>query len=194
LTRGATLRYLARITHYLRRWAMNRFPCNTARKPSGLLMPSFLRRSAAGIVAAFAMGALCVSLPAWGALYKWTDASGHVVYSDQPPPGDVKVETISGPPPPANPNAARELANKELDIKKQQSLSADNAKKAGQQRADVERLAASCRDSRAEVTRLSADQVLLYSVNEKGETVFMSDADRRKRRDTLETFIKGNCR
>jgi len=40
---------------------------------------------------------------------------------------------------------------------------------------------------------LSADQVLLYSVNEKGETVFMNDADRRRRRESLEAHLKANC-
>ena len=51
------------------------------------------------------------------ALYKWTDASGRIVYSDQPPPGNVKSEILKGPPPPANPNAVKDLANKELEYK-----------------------------------------------------------------------------
>jgi hypothetical protein len=115
------------------------------------------------------------------------------VYSDQPPPGHVKVDTIAGPPPPSNPNAAKELAGKEAESRKQQQEAAANAKKAGQQRADAERRSESCRDSRAELTRLSADQILLYSINEKGETVFMNDSDRRRRRETLESYIKSNC-
>ena len=59
--------------------------------------------------------------PVAAALYKWTDANGRVVYSDQPPPGNVKVDTLAGPPPPANPNAVKELASKEADAKKQQA-------------------------------------------------------------------------
>jgi hypothetical protein len=43
--------------------------------------------------------ALClVILPAWADLYKWTDESGKVHYSDQPPPGDVKKSEAIKPP------------------------------------------------------------------------------------------------
>jgi hypothetical protein len=151
------------------------------------------RRSAAAAVLGALVVTLCAAMPASAALYKWTDANGVVVYSDQPPPGNVKVETLAGPPPPANPNAAKELANKELDQKKQQTATADTAKKAAQQRADAERLADSCRDARTELTSLSADQVLLYSINEKGEQVMMNDADRKRRRLAVENYLKASC-
>lgn len=144
------------------------------------------------IATALAIAAL-VALPAQAALYKWIDASGRVVYSDQPPPGDVKVETIAGPAPPANPNAVKDLANKEMDTKKQAQEAAANAKKAMAQRADAEKRGDACREARAELSRLAADQVLLYSVNEKGEPVMMNDAERRRRRENTELFLKSNC-
>jgi len=145
------------------------------------------------LAVAMVLGALCVAQPASAALYKWVDANGRVVYSDQPPTGDIKVETISGPPPPSNPNAPQDLANKQLDIKKQQTEAAANAKKAQAQRADVERRVDACKEARAEVARMAADQVLLYTINEKGEQVFMNDADRKRRREAAELFVKGNC-
>ena len=171
---------------------MNRSLCSSRR--AGAKEPwSGLRYAAVPVVLAVVLGTLGAAVPAWGALYKWTDANGRVVYSDQPPPGNVKVDRIAGPPPPANPNAAKELAGKEAESKKLQLEAAANAKKEGQQRADVEKRADVCRDARAELTRLAADQVLLYSVNEKGETVFMNDADRRRRSESLDTFLKSNC-
>ncbi len=69
-----------------------------------------------GGVSSLAAALAIVALPAAAALYKWTDANGRVIYSDQPPPGNVKVESINAPPPPANPNAAKELAAKEADL------------------------------------------------------------------------------
>ncbi len=90
------------------------------------------------LAVAFVLAAFCAAQPALGALYKWVDSNGRVVYSDQPPTGDVKVETISGPPPPANPNAPQELANKQMESRKQQTEAAASAKKAVQQRADAE--------------------------------------------------------
>jgi hypothetical protein len=172
---------------------MNRSPCSIRRERAMERKPGHVRFSAVPVAIAFVLGTFCTTLPAWAALYKWTDANGRVVYSDQPPPGNVKVDTIAGPPPPSNPNAAKELAGKEAESRKQQQEAAANAKKAGQQRADAEKRSESCRDSRAELTRLSADQILLYSINEKGETVFMNDSDRRRRRETLESYIKSNC-
>ena len=151
------------------------------------------RIQAMPLAIAVVLGAFCVAQPALGALYKWVDANGRVVYSDQPPTGDIKVETISGPPPPSNPNAPQDLANKQLDSKKQQTEAAANAKKAQAQRADVERRVDACKEARAEVARMAADQVLLYTINEKGEQVFMNDADRKRRREAAELFVKGNC-
>ena len=168
-------------------------PCNIRRESAVERRSGRAWNSAVPLAIAIVLGTLCATSPAWGALYKWLDANGRVVYSDQPPPGNVKVDLIAGPPPRANPNAVKELAAKEAESKKQQLDAAANAKKVGQQRADAEQRAVSCRDVRAELARLSADQVLLYSVNEKGETVFMNDADRRRRRESLETHLKANC-
>ena len=75
---------------------------------------------------------LAAGVAADAALYKWTDANGRVVYSDQPPTGNVKVETLSGPPPPANPNAVKEMVNKDAELKKLQLDRAEAAKKGEQ--------------------------------------------------------------
>ena len=96
-------------------------------------MPA-LRSVAAAVLAA---GALALAGTSTAALYKWTDANGRVVYSDQPPTGNVKVETIQGPPPPSNPNAVKELAAKEAELKKRQMDSTEAAKKAEAQRAQL---------------------------------------------------------
>jgi len=151
------------------------------------------RSPALPLAIALVLGTFCMAQPALGALYKWVDANGRVVYSDQPPTGDIKVETISGPPPPSNPNATQDLANKQLESKKQQAEVAADTKKAAQQRVDAERRLTSCREARAEVSRLSADQILLYNLNEKGEQVFLNDAERKRRREAAELFVKGNC-
>jgi len=171
---------------------MNRSRCNTS-SGFAIKIQRSRRSPLTPLSIAIVVGTFCVVQPALAALYKWVDANGRVVYSDQPPLGDIKVETISGPPPPSNPNAPQELANKQLESKKQQTEAAANAKKAMQQRADVERRVDACKEARAEVARMAADQVLLYTINEKGEQVFMNDADRKRRRETAELFVKNNC-
>src|SRR5438876_4052967 len=115
---------------------MSRFLSKIPRERASERLRSRARCPVAPVALALALGVLCAASPAIGALYKWTDANGRVVYSDQPPMGDVKVETIAGPPPPANRNAVKEMANKEAEGKKQRIEAADNAKKVAQTHAD----------------------------------------------------------
>jgi Skp family chaperone for outer membrane proteins len=153
------------------------------------------RRAGTGRAAAAALllGCLCAAAPVAAALYKWTDANGRVVYSDQPPPGDVKVDTLKAPPPPANPNAAKEMAAKEAEGKKQKLDAQEAAQKAEQQRADNTRRYTACRDAQAQMRQLAAEQVPLVKLNEKGETVHLDDTERRNKRTELEAWVRANC-
>jgi hypothetical protein len=135
---------------------------------------------------------LAIAGPAGAALYKWTDASGRVVYSDQPPPGNVKVETLNAPPPPANPNAAKELANKELEYKKRQVDSLEAAKKAENERVATRDLAANCTQLKDSLQQLAASEVQLWRTNEKGERVVMDDSARRAERDRIVKWMRDN--
>ena len=135
---------------------------------------------------------LCAAGSAGAALYKWTDPSGRVVYSDQPPPGNVKVEQINAPPPPANPNAAKELASKEMEYKQRQLDSVDAEKKAEKSQVAAKNLAESCAQVKGSLQQLGSDQLVLYRVNEKGERVVMDDTARRAERDKLVKWMKDN--
>src|SRR5512146_2750516 len=87
---------------------------------------------------AVALAAGIYGAAASAALYKWTDANGRVVYSDQPPMNAAKAEQLRGAPPPANPNAAKELAQREADFKKRQADAAKAEEKAGKDRDTAE--------------------------------------------------------
>jgi hypothetical protein len=164
-------------------------------------------RAAASLVAAIAPTALGVALllaaaaalalvawPAHAALYKWTDANGRVIYSDQPPNGPFKVESLNGPPPPANPNAAKELASKEAELKQTRILRADEETKAAKTKADNDKKREQCARVRGQLAMMQNDQnVLFFRSNEKGEPVYMDDAARRREREQLEGFMRENC-
>ena len=68
----------------------------------------------------------------------------------------------------------------------------ENAKKAAQTRADAQKRATWCKDARAELSALSSDQLLVAKVNEKGTTVYLDDAERKRRREALESNLKTN--
>jgi hypothetical protein len=152
--------------------------------------------SARRIIAAGALAAGCAALagPASATLYKWTDANGRVVYSDQPPPANVKTETVLGaPPPPSNPNAVKDMAAREVDFKKRQADAAEKDKKAEAQRAENAKRAEECGRAREQLRQLAAEQLALVRVNEKGEAVYVDDATRRRERDELDVWVRQNC-
>src|SRR5216117_3638207 len=107
------------------------------------------------------------------ALYKWTDASGHVVYSDQPPPGNVKSEILKGPPPPANPNAMKEMATKELEYRQRQLDKAEAGAKANKDQTIAKERADNCTQVKGQMQQLAQENIVIYRINEKGERVVM---------------------
>ena len=129
------------------------------------------------LLAAAALAAVLACLPelASAALYKWTDANGRVVYSDQPPTGNVKTETVQGAPPPSNPNAVKDMAAKEAELKKRQAAATEKDKKTEPQRAEVAKRAEQCARTQTQIKQLAAEQIGLVRYNEKGEIVYMDD-------------------
>ena len=136
--------------------------------------------------------AAAVAAGAEAALYKWTDAQGRVVYSDQPPIGNVKSEQLRGAPPPANPNAAKELAQHEADFKKRQDDAAKAEAKATKDLATSAEHAENCAQMRAELKQLTESQLAIYRYNASGEREVMDDDARAKERAKVNAWIRDN--
>src|SRR5215471_8960982 len=138
----------------------------------------------AALLLAAAVALVLTASPAKAALYKWTDADGRVIYSDQPPNGNFKVESLNAPPPPANPNAVKELGAKEAEYQQKKALRAEEESKAAKARADADKKREQCQRVRGQIAMIQSDpNVLLFRSNEKGEPVYMDNAARRQERD-----------
>lgn len=145
-------------------------------------------------VLAFAFAAGALSFPAGAALYKWTDSKGVVHYSDQPPVGDYKTEMVGKAPPPSNPNAVKDMANKEAEFKKRQLERVETANKIDKARADSAKLKEFCAQAAGQMMALQQTNVAIYRVNEKGERVFLEEADRKSEMARLEKSMREqNC-
>jgi uncharacterized protein DUF4124 len=156
---------------------------------------SHVRPRAALVAAAVALVAGLAAVPVFAALYKWTDANGRVIYSDQPPPGNVKVETLNAPPPPANPNVMKDLAAKDAELRKSKQARADDEAKANKARVDANQLRENCQRARGQMYTLgNSDQIVIYSTNAQGERVPMDDAARVRERERLDAWIRDNCK
>jgi hypothetical protein len=143
------------------------------------------------LLGTFALAATCAS-PAAGALYKWTDAQGHIMYSDQPPAANVKTEQLRAPPPAANPNAAKEFAQREAEYKKKQADAAEAAAKADRERVDAGKLVEVCAQARGQLKQLNESQLAVIRYNEKGEREVMDDDARGKERAKINAFLRDN--
>ena len=141
---------------------------------------------------ALAALALALALPALAETYKWTDSSGRVVYSDQPPLGGQKYEVVGAAPPPDNPNAAREMANKDVELRKLQRDRAEEAQKAQKKSADAQKRADVCAQARAAVRTYQSDQPL-SSINEKGERVYLESGERARRLADQQRLVREYC-
>ena len=148
--------------------------------------------SRAVALAACVLG-LLVAGSAAAALYKWTDANGRVVYSDQPPTGNVKYERVDGAPPPSNPNAVKEMAAREAEFNKRQTDATKADKKSDADRIQQAKVVEMCNRARSNIRTLAAEQVALVRHNEKGEQVVVDDVTRRRERTEIEAWVKANC-
>ena len=145
------------------------------------------------LLCAFAVFLSVAAIPcAWAALYKWTDAQGHVVYSDQPPMSNVKTEQLRGAPPPANPNAAKELAQREAEFNKRQSDAAAAAAKSGKDRVAAAQHAESCAQAQGQLKQLAQSQLAIYRYNDKGEREVMDDDAIGRERAKINAWLRDN--
>ena len=137
--------------------------------------------------------ALGFAASANAALYKWIDANGRVVYSDQPPPGNIKSEQLTTTAaPPSNPNAVKDMANKDLEFKKQQLDRAEAQQKSRDEREELVRKNEACVQVRSRITQLGFNNAQILTPNDKGEMVVMDDAARAREKQQLELFLRQN--
>ena len=111
-------------------------------------------------------------------LYKWTDENGRVVYGDQPPPG-AKPEKLNTSIGPADPNAVRDMASKDAEIRKRQQLRADDVAKTAKEEAENKRKLDQCVQARGRIKTLR-NEMAVYRYNDKGDKVFYEPADRER--------------
>lgn len=139
-----------------------------------------------------ACAAACAATPAAAATYKWLDENGRVVYGDTPPPG-VKAERINTALPPADPNAARDLASQDAALKKRQQDRAEAEANAAKASAENKALLERCVQARGRMLSLRSE-AQLYRYNEKGDKVYFDAAERERAIAETERVLRElNC-
>lgn len=130
---------------------------------------------------------LLTSTAASAALNKWVDSEGKVHYSDQPPPPNVKSETLRvGPapavaaPPAAAPSAAPDSAEREAELKRKQQAEKEAADRAALEQANREIERTNCENARQSLRTLEAGG-RLAEYDASGEMRYVEDDEREQR-------------
>ncbi len=134
------------------------------------------------------IGALLAALPAQAQMYKCVDARGVTHYTDKPQPGCKGAREVDIKPLPPVGGAvkprAEDLKREEHDFQRRR---AEQERSDARQKAELERR---CRQVRSDISRLSTQRRVVQS-NEKGERVFLDDADRERQLERLRGELRG---
>lgn len=134
--------------------------------------------------------------PAAAQVYKWVDEKGATHYGEKAPPNRKSKEVIirdSGPRQGAEPGAAAAAAtlkDKEIQFRQRQAQREQDEQKEAREKAAREQW---CREARLHLHDLKATR-RLYDLNDKGERVFMSDAERDATLAKREAELSQRCR
>lgn len=145
------------------------------------------KTSLAAVAAAFGLLLACGTAQAQ--LYHYKDASGHMVYSDTPPPPGtpaasiLKAPKLTEPPPPAATDAAgtkggqKSVAEQEADYKKRKADEAKKAKEDSDKAAQEAQRVARCATLQANLSALQGGQ-RMKKFDASGNPYFADDTER----------------
>jgi len=130
---------------------------------------------------------LLLSLPVTAELNKWTDEHGNVIYSDLPPPANIKTETLRSSPAPAPVESKPEAASNDAEAVKQArsraAIEEENRKIAQ----------ANCAAAQQNLRTLQSG-MRMAEVNEAGEMVYLDDTQRDQRTAKAQQDIAEWCK
>ena len=155
------------------------------------------------------------------AQWAWKDAGGRLVYSDRPPPSDIKpaqivrqpsTQVLANPAPASGPlddagkptdaknsdtknpapNAPKTTAEREMEFRKRQQERADSDKKAAEEQARSAAKTADCERARGYMKSLE-DGVRIQRTDAAGNREFLDDAQRAAEVERTRKIIQNAC-
>lgn len=146
---------------------------------------------------------LLLPAAAMAELYKWTDANGHVQFSDQAPAHNTKTEKLAVPtalPPSGRTNNdATESANtSETMIQRQKKMSDILKAEREQREADTARIAEEKAQKKRKCLSLKDYQKrseggVLYDLDDNGERRFIGEKATQQHREKLNNAVQEAC-
>ncbi|MEP6608134.1 MAG: DUF4124 domain-containing protein [Burkholderiaceae bacterium] len=156
------------------------------------------------------------------AQWAWKDANGRLVYSDRPPPTDIKpaqivrqpnTQTLANPAPASGPiddaaktsdpkspdarsvpaaNAPKTVAEREMEFRKRQQERAESDKKSAEEQTKSAARTAECERARGYMKSLE-DGVRVTRTDAAGNREFLNDEQRSAEVERTRKIIQGTC-
>jgi uncharacterized protein DUF4124 len=148
------------------------------------------------------------------AQWAWKEENGRVVYSDRPPPPNVKIQILrqpsnSTPVTESQPagsadaskagadkgasNAPKTLAERDMEFRKRQQERADSERKAQEEQQKTAAKAADCERSRGYLKSLE-DGVRIAKTDASGNREYLDDAQRAAETDRARKLVEATCK
>jgi hypothetical protein len=142
---------------------------------------------------------MLASANTFAAISKWVDAQGRVHYSDQPPPPEVKAETLrsasdtEGTAGTSGVTAPKTIAEREAGLKKAQQAKQAAADKAAKEQANAEAIKTNCANAQQSLRTLQ-DGMRMVEIDANGEHSFINDDQRKGRIAKAQQDISTYCK
>ncbi len=151
------------------------------------------------------------------AQWAWKDGNGRLVYSDRPPPADIKpasivrqpnTQVLANPAPASGPldeagkpadakaapasNAPKTIAEREMEFRKRQQERAEGEKKAAEEQAKSATKSAECERARGYMKSLE-DGIRIARTDASGNREFLDDAQRAAEVERTRKIMQSAC-
>ena len=141
---------------------------------------------------------MLASTNTFAGISKWVDAQGRVHYSDQPPPPDAQTKTLrpvsgTGDPASSGVAAAKTVAEREAELKRDNLAKQAEADKAAQKKATEDALRINCANAQANLRSLQSG-VRMMEIDANGQRSFMDETQRQQRIAKTQQEISTNCK
>ena len=143
---------------------------------------------------AIVLAALLAASAAHAQVYRWVDEQGRVHYGERPPSGakaSPVQDKLAAPPGAPAPKAAPDASQQERDFQRRQMER--QQQEATEQKAAA-RAKAECERERSRLAQLLTSRRITAGVDDKGDTRYMSDAERADAIGNQETAVARACR
>ena len=144
---------------------------------------------------ALATVTLSAAIAAHGQIYQWQDERNKTVISDRPPTGQVRQQRTleAAAPAPASSEAAKTLADRDMEFRKRQKESREAAEKGDADRRASAQRQEGCEAARSALQTLqSGDRVAMH--DSKGERYYLDDTQREEEIAKARQAVQANCR